>query len=126
MLPVCLQWRLNGIMTLVEIRCVYLLRNPNSILELCKKVERLEYKITAMNSEGEDGENNRLTVDYSVVLANIMNNVDKSQNYYVSSGVVIGDYYNEVTISRSMFSLNSFKQYVFHLSPSTSGCPRRP
>ena len=50
-----------------------------------------------MNSEGEDGENNRLTVDYSVVLANIMNNVDKSQNYYVSSGVVIGDYYNEVT-----------------------------
>ena len=79
-----------------------------------------------MNSEGEDGENNRLTVDYSVVLANIMNNVDKSQNYYVSSGVVIGDYYNEVTISRSMFSLNSFKQYVFHLSPSTSGCPRRP
>ena len=30
-----------------------------------------------MNSDGEDGENNRLTVDYSVVLANIMNNVDK-------------------------------------------------
>ena len=50
-----------------------------------------------MNSDGEDGENNRLTVDYSVALANIMNNVDKSQNYYVSSGVVIGDYYNEVT-----------------------------
>ena len=52
-----------------------------------------------MNSEGEDGANNRLTVDYSVVLANILNNVDKSQNYYVSSGVVIGDYYNEVTLS---------------------------
>ena len=50
-----------------------------------------------MNNDGVDGENNRLTVDYSVVFANIMNNVDKSQNYYVSSGVVIGDYYNEVS-----------------------------
>ena len=100
MLPVCLQWRQNGIMTPEEIRyvhCSSCKSIPNFSLQLCKKVERLEYKITAMNNEGVDGENNRLTVDYSVVFANIMNNVDKSQNYYVSSGVVIGDYYNEVT-----------------------------
>ena len=65
---------------------------------MCLQVERLEYKITGMNSEGEDGESNRLTVDYSVVMANIMENVFNSDNYYVSAGVVIGDYYNEVRL----------------------------
>ena len=61
-----------------------------------------------MNNDGVDGENNRLTVDYSVVFANIMNNVDKSQNYYVSSGVVIGDYYNEVSGILSKVVSNCF------------------
>ena len=61
-----------------------------------------------MNNEGVDGENNRLTVDYSVVFANILNNVDKSQNYYVSSGVVIGDYYNEVSCVLSRRVMTNF------------------
>ena len=52
--------------------------------------------MTGINNQGDDGTDNRLVVDYSVIFSNVLNNVVASSNYYISSGVVISDYYNEV------------------------------
>ena len=60
------------------------------------QMERKQYKITGLTNFGEDGVNNRITMDYSIIFSNILNNVIKSNTYYISSGVIINDYYNEV------------------------------
>ena len=54
--------------------------------------------MTGINNQGDDGTDNRLVVDYSVIFSNVLNNVVASSNYYISSGVVISDYYNEVVL----------------------------
>ena len=101
--------------------------------------------MTGINNQGEDGTDNRLVVDYSVIFSNVLNNVVASSNYYISSGVVIADYYNEVGLliltmkgknikyffstsnifSRpQIFSLNNLKIKYFS-SPSMCGYPKR-
>ena len=58
--------------------------------------------MTGINNQGDDGTDNRLVVDYSVIFSNVLNNVVASSNYYISSGVVISDYYNEVGRPQSL------------------------
>ena len=59
------------------------------------QVERKHYQITGINNNGSDGTNNRITMDYSFIYSNILNNVANSKTYYITSGVVINDYYDE-------------------------------
>ena len=91
--------------------------------------------MTGINNQGEDGTDNRLVVDYSVIFSNVLNNVVASSNYYISSGVVISDYYNEVGLL--ILTRNGKISYIFSKlqknslninyfsSPSMCGCPRR-
>ena len=91
--------------------------------------------MTGINNQGEDGTDNRLVVDYSVIFSNVLNNVVASSNYYISSGVVISDYYNEVgllILTRNGRKSNIFSRLqIFSLntnyfsSPSMCGCPKR-
>ena len=59
-------------------------------------MERKTTTIAGMKNNGQDGTDNRLTLDYSIVFGNIVNNVYKNAQYYISSGVVVSDYFNEV------------------------------
>ena len=67
--------------------------------------------MTGINNQGDDGTDNRLVVDYSVIFSNVLNNVVASSNYYISSGVVISDYYNEVGLP--ILTRNGRISYIF-------------
>ena len=91
--------------------------------------------MTGINNQGDDGTDNRLVVDYSVIFSNVLNNVVASSNYYISSGVVISDYYNEVGLpiltrnGRISYIFSKLKKKSLNInyfsSPSMCGCPRR-
>ena len=50
------------------------------------------------HDEGQDGTDNRLIMDYGIFFSNLPSNVYASTSYYVSSGVVVTDYFDEVNI----------------------------
>ena len=62
------------------------------------QLERKQIKITGINNEGQDGTDNRLIMDYGIFFSNLPSNVYASTSYYVSSGVVVTDFFDEVNI----------------------------
>ena len=59
-------------------------------------MERKHIEINMITNDGSDGSGNRINFDYDVVFGNIINNVVKLTDYYVSSGIAIIDSDDEV------------------------------
>ena len=55
------------------------------------KMERMRYEFVSLASNEADGAGNRVKLDYDVVFNNVMQNIDKSEKYYITTGVTVTD-----------------------------------